>query len=180
VRAQQFRRGNKVGSTLPEAWLIGHSCQFDWLVISTRRSPLAATYLSQRRAQLGKDRDVLSVYVQLHAVAVEFYFMEPLVADRRTIATDWRRGDDERGATAHTEDVKWRASSCNLAARRSRYLKRGPSHSSTWKSTALEPRGKNDVLISAGERRALRYAVHCHTHTVRTPSIRRARISLAH
>jgi hypothetical protein len=39
---------------------------------------------------------------------------------------------------------------------------------------------QNVTRISARGKRALRYAVHCHTLTVRRPSIRRARIILAH
>jgi hypothetical protein len=126
-------------------------------------------------AILGKDGDVLYVFVQLHAVAIEFYFVQPAVASRRPLAADW---DDGRmnGERRNTQrDVESYACSCKIAARRSRYLKRGPPHSSSRKSTALEPRGKYDALISARERRALRYALPCNTHPMRTQFMRRAR-----
>jgi hypothetical protein len=51
------------------------------------------------------DRDVLAVFVELDAVAVELYFVEPLVADWRPVTQEGRGGDDERGATQHEIDM---------------------------------------------------------------------------
>jgi hypothetical protein len=57
-------------------------------------------------ANLANDGDVLSAFMQLDAVAVEFYFVEPTVAGRRTIAADWRGGDDKWGVTLHASGCK--------------------------------------------------------------------------
>src|SRR5258706_16349472 len=56
-------------------------------------------------AVLGKDRNVLAVLMQLHAVAVEFYLVQPPRTGWRLLAQGCPRREDEWGATQHGTNV---------------------------------------------------------------------------